>query len=83
MNYDKVQHLSGYQRWYLSSNRYITSHGDTKNISISTSGQISMVTHHIEKIHNQIVMEFYIYCHINKCICCEIWNVSGSHTSYF
>ena len=38
---------------YLFGNRYITSEGNTKNISITTSGQISIDTHHIEQILNQ------------------------------
>ena len=53
MNHDKVPKWSGYQRLYPSVKIYITIGSNTKCISITTSGLMSIATHHIEQILQQ------------------------------
>ena len=47
VNHDKIQKWYGYQMYYPSGNKYISS---TKCIFITTTGQVAIATHHSEQI---------------------------------
>ena len=74
--------MSGYQRQYLSGNKHITSGSNTKRISINYLGLVSVATHPIEQILNQRLWKFIFYYCLKEYICCEVWTVSGNHTTF-